>query len=146
MALWVGSRDPCLSQESWWIWLTHFLALGPGVTPGGFERLCLSWLSVISERDHSGWGDPHRCSNFHKESDLWLEWRALAADTRQSMCGGVVSGAAADLLSCPGQLKNVDVCINVILEQFCCFYNPAIIINSAWASFSVVATTNSSKD
>ena len=53
MALWVGSRDPCLSQESWWIWLTHFLALGPGVTPGGFERLCLSWLSVISERDHS---------------------------------------------------------------------------------------------
>ena len=33
--------------------MTHFLALGPGVTPGGFERLCLSWLSVISERDHS---------------------------------------------------------------------------------------------
>ena len=43
-------------------------------------------------------------------------------------------------------IKNVDVCINVILEQFCCFYTSAIIINSAWASFSVVATTNYSKD
>ena len=33
--------------------MTHFLALGPGVTLGGFEGLCLSWLRVISERDHS---------------------------------------------------------------------------------------------
>ena len=44
------------------------------------------------------------------------------------------------------RLKNVDVLINVIWEQFCRFYTPAIIINSTWASFSVVATTNSSKD
>ena len=63
-ALGVGSHDPCLSRESWWIccwprrrphriWLTHFWALGPGLSLGDFEGLCPSWLKVISERDHS---------------------------------------------------------------------------------------------
>ena len=98
-ALGVGSHDPCLSRESWWIccwprrrphriWLSHFWALGPELSLDDFEGLCPSWLKVISERSQLGCGGgaPHGCGNFHKDSDLQLECKSLAADTRQSMC------------------------------------------------------------
>ena len=98
-ALGVGSHDPCLSRESWWIccwprrrphriWLSHFWALGPELSLDDFEGLCPSWLKVISERSQLGCGGgaPHGCGNFHKDSGLQLECESLAADTRQSMC------------------------------------------------------------
>ena len=43
------------------------LALGPEVTHGGFERLCLTWLSVISERDHGWMGRPPQMIEFSQK-------------------------------------------------------------------------------